>query len=80
MADPTSKTREEDKKELSTLLVEICFFVFFSDKTFCRIKANGGTLATIPKQQSPIFLVYGGTRKRSWPFVVPITTLSEIRS
>ncbi|KAJ7816620.1 DNA ligase IV [Mycena leptocephala] len=46
MADPTSKTREEDKKELSTL-----------------IKANGGTLATIPKQQSPIFLVYGGTRK-----------------
>ncbi|KAJ6581402.1 ATP dependent DNA ligase domain-containing protein [Mycena capillaripes] len=46
MADPSSKTREEDKKELSTL-----------------IKANGGTLATIPKQQSPIFLVYGGTRK-----------------
>ncbi|KAJ7634099.1 DNA ligase IV [Mycena polygramma] len=46
MADPSSKTREEDKKELSTL-----------------IKANGGTLATIPKQQSPIFIVYGGTRK-----------------
>ncbi|KAJ7672669.1 ATP dependent DNA ligase domain-containing protein [Mycena rosella] len=46
MADPSSKTREEDKKELSTL-----------------IKANGGTLATIPKLQSPIFLVYGGTRK-----------------
>ncbi|KAJ6591668.1 DNA ligase IV [Mycena vulgaris] len=46
MADPSSKTREEDKKELSTL-----------------IKANGGSLATIPKLQSPIFLVYGGTRK-----------------
>ncbi|KAJ7449621.1 DNA ligase IV [Mycena latifolia] len=46
MPDPSSKTREEDKKELSTL-----------------IKANGGTLATIPKLQSPIFLVYGGTRK-----------------
>ncbi|KAJ7355365.1 DNA ligase IV [Mycena albidolilacea] len=46
MVDPTSKTRDEDKKELSTL-----------------IKANGGTLATIAKQQSPIFLVYGGTRK-----------------
>ncbi|KAJ7281646.1 DNA ligase IV [Mycena rebaudengoi] len=46
MADPASKTREEDKKELSTL-----------------IKANGGTLATIPQQQSPIFLVYGGTRR-----------------
>ncbi|KAK6992215.1 DNA ligase [Favolaschia claudopus] len=46
MPDPSSKTREEDKKELSTL-----------------IKANGGSLATIPKQQSPIFLVYGGTRK-----------------
>ncbi|KAJ7115869.1 DNA ligase 4 [Mycena epipterygia] len=46
MPDPSSKTREEDKKELSTL-----------------IKANGGTLATIPKLQSPLFLVYGGTRK-----------------
>ncbi|KAJ7504480.1 DNA ligase IV [Mycena galericulata] len=46
MGDPSSRTREEDKKELSTL-----------------IKANGGTLATIPKLQSPIFLVYGGTRK-----------------
>ncbi|KAF8216400.1 DNA ligase 4 [Mycena galopus ATCC 62051] len=46
MADPASKTRDEDKKELATL-----------------IKANGGTLATIPRQQSPIFLVYGGTRK-----------------
>ncbi|KAJ6621385.1 DNA ligase 4 [Mycena sp. CBHHK59/15] len=46
MADPSSKTREEDKKELSKL-----------------IKANGGTLATIPKLQSPIFLLYGGTRK-----------------
>ncbi|KAJ7760471.1 DNA ligase IV [Mycena metata] len=44
--DPSSRTRDEDKKELSTL-----------------IKANGGTLATIPKSQSPIFLVYGGTRK-----------------
>ncbi|KAJ7733239.1 DNA ligase IV [Mycena maculata] len=46
LANPSSKTREEDKKELSTL-----------------IKANGGTLATIPKLQSPMFLVYGGTRK-----------------
>ncbi|KAJ7077844.1 DNA ligase IV [Mycena belliarum] len=46
MPDPSSRTREEDKKELATL-----------------IKANGGALATIPKNQSPIFLVYGGTRK-----------------
>ncbi|KAJ7252709.1 DNA ligase 4 [Mycena haematopus] len=46
MADPTSKTKDEDKKELMKL-----------------IKANGGALATVPKQQSPLFLVYGGTRK-----------------
>ncbi|KAJ7155502.1 DNA ligase IV [Mycena crocata] len=46
MADPKSRTREEDKKELTSL-----------------IKANGGTLATIPKLQSPIFLVYGGATK-----------------
>ncbi|KAJ6518705.1 DNA ligase IV [Mycena sanguinolenta] len=46
MADPTSKMKDEEKKELLKL-----------------IKANGGALATVPKQQSPLFLVYGGTRK-----------------